>query len=219
MSASDLARLPASRSGARGRDFTVQERALIDRIGYSTGCHTCGTKDPGTMWRHFVPDHQPPTARNPLGKPQHLFPSVSRAVGTRVCGSHATEDYYDHVCFEQNCGAERSHTYLRPRWRKHPDLMRGSLIASTPSCVAVGCMADCNGKTEITLGAGREVGLRGAPVFEGELDTPNREIAVRTVLRENILQATVPHLITRVRIWVNHPSEPDKSLLAWIDLM
>jgi hypothetical protein len=61
---------------ARGpsRDFTVQERALIDRIGYSTGCHTCGTRDPGTMWRHFVPDHQPPTARNPLGKPQHLYP-------------------------------------------------------------------------------------------------------------------------------------------------
>ena len=95
-----------------------------------------------------------------------------------------------------------------------PDLMRGSLIASTPSCVAVGCMADCNGKTEITLGAGREVGLRGAPVFEGELDTPNREIAIRTVLRENILQATVPHLITRVRIWVNHPSEPDTVIIG-----
>jgi hypothetical protein len=95
-----------------------------------------------------------------------------------------------------------------------PDLMRGSLIASTPSCVAVGCMADCNGKTEVTLGAGHEVGLRGAPVFEGELDTPNREIAVRTVLRENILQATVPHPITRVRIWVNHPSEPDKVIIG-----
>ena len=95
-----------------------------------------------------------------------------------------------------------------------PDLMRGSLIASTPSCVAVGCMADCNGKTEITLGAGREVGLSGTPVFEGELDTPNREIAVRTVLRENILQATVPHLITRVRIWVNHPSEPDTVIIG-----
>jgi hypothetical protein len=61
---------------ARGpsRDFTAQERALIDRFGYSTGCHTCGTKDPGTIWRHFIPDHQPPTALNLLGRPQRLYP-------------------------------------------------------------------------------------------------------------------------------------------------
>ena len=61
---------------ARGpsRDFTNQERAEIDRIGYSTGCHTCGTRVPGTIRGHFIPDHQLPTALNPSARPQRLYP-------------------------------------------------------------------------------------------------------------------------------------------------
>jgi hypothetical protein len=61
---------------ARGpsRDFTTQERATIDGFGYSAGCHTCGTRNPGTLRGHFVPDHQPPTALNNVGRPQRLYP-------------------------------------------------------------------------------------------------------------------------------------------------
>jgi hypothetical protein len=57
-----------------GRDFTIRERAEIDRIGYGRGCHTCGTRDPGTIWGHFIPDHQLPTALNRLNRPQRLYP-------------------------------------------------------------------------------------------------------------------------------------------------
>src|SRR6478735_9306355 len=61
---------------ARGpdRDFVVMERANINRIGSETGCHTCGTMNPGTPLDNFVLDHQPPTAWNPLGRPQRLYP-------------------------------------------------------------------------------------------------------------------------------------------------
>ena len=61
---------------ARGpeRDFVVMERATINRIGSETGCHTCGTMNPGTPLNNFVLDHQPPTAWNPLGRPQRLYP-------------------------------------------------------------------------------------------------------------------------------------------------
>jgi RHS repeat-associated protein len=52
--------------------FTPDERAQIDAIGYDTGCHTCGTKNPGAQ--HFVPDHQPPDRLNPTGGPQQLYP-------------------------------------------------------------------------------------------------------------------------------------------------
>jgi hypothetical protein len=47
---------------ARGpeRDFTDAERTAIDQIGKKYGCHTCGTKKPGTKDEHFIPDHQPP---------------------------------------------------------------------------------------------------------------------------------------------------------------
>ena len=61
---------------ARGpeRDFVVMERATINRIGSETGCHTCGTMNPGTPLDNFVLDHQPPTAWNPLGRAQRLYP-------------------------------------------------------------------------------------------------------------------------------------------------
>lgn len=95
-----------------------------------------------------------------------------------------------------------------------PNLMRGALVASTPSCIAVGCMSDCNGETELTLGPVKEVSLREIPVFEGELTTPNHKVAVRTVLNEIVLQAPVLHSRTKVRIWVNHPSEPDKVIIG-----
>jgi len=57
-----------------GRDWTEEERRRIDEIGKATGCHTCGTTDPGTKAGHFVPDHQPVTALNTDGSPQRLFP-------------------------------------------------------------------------------------------------------------------------------------------------
>jgi len=57
-----------------GRDFTDAERADIDRIGRTTGCHTCGSTDPKTKSGHFIPDHQPPNELNPSGEEQRLFP-------------------------------------------------------------------------------------------------------------------------------------------------
>ena len=61
---------------ARGpqRDFTAAERREINRIASETGCHTCGTSDPGTQSNNFVVDHQPPTALNSLSRSQRLYP-------------------------------------------------------------------------------------------------------------------------------------------------
>jgi hypothetical protein len=76
--------IPA-RSAAR--NFTVAERAKIDRIGAKTGCHTCGTKNPGTMYGNFVPDHQTPSALNWEAAPQRLYPqclSCSNAQGLGI---------------------------------------------------------------------------------------------------------------------------------------
>jgi RHS repeat-associated protein len=74
---------------ARGpeRDFTPAERDKIDEIGAETGCHTCGTTDPGTKSGRFVPDHQPPTAISEPGTPQRLYPhciNCSRVQGGEV---------------------------------------------------------------------------------------------------------------------------------------
>ena len=61
---------------ARGpeRDFTPSERDAINEQGRDTGCHTCGSTDPGTKSGNFVPDHQPPSALNTTGASQTLYP-------------------------------------------------------------------------------------------------------------------------------------------------
>jgi hypothetical protein len=61
----------------KGRNFTTTERAKINEIGGTTGCHTCGVKTPGTKSGNFVPDHQPPSGLVPDGTPQNLYPQCS----------------------------------------------------------------------------------------------------------------------------------------------
>jgi hypothetical protein len=95
-----------------------------------------------------------------------------------------------------------------------PDNMRGALVAATPSCIAAGGMSDANGKTEVTLGRADELPLHHGAAFDGQLETPSHAIAVWTVARQTILRAPVDHARTRVRIWVNHPSEPDKVMIG-----
>lgn len=57
-----------------GRRWTADEIRENNRIGRTYGCHTCGTKDPGTRSGNFFVDHQPPNARNNRGQPQRIFP-------------------------------------------------------------------------------------------------------------------------------------------------
>jgi RHS repeat-associated protein len=61
-----------------GRDFNAGERGAINRIGRETGCHTCGTTDPGTKSGNFIPDHQPANALNSPGGTQRLYPHCLR---------------------------------------------------------------------------------------------------------------------------------------------
>jgi len=57
-----------------GRDFNAWERREGNRIFSQTGCHTCGTFHPGTPLGNCVLDHQMPTAWNPFGRSQRLYP-------------------------------------------------------------------------------------------------------------------------------------------------
>jgi hypothetical protein len=74
---------------ARGpdRNFKDWERTQINDIGRTTGCHTCGTKNPGTKYGDFILDHQPPSKLNFNGWAQRLFPhclSCSQRQGGQV---------------------------------------------------------------------------------------------------------------------------------------
>ncbi|GAA2811363.1 hypothetical protein GCM10019017_66510 [Streptomyces showdoensis] len=49
-------------------------REMINESGNAHGCHTCGTKVPGTKAGDWIPDHQPPTSLIDLGTPQTAYP-------------------------------------------------------------------------------------------------------------------------------------------------
>lgn len=78
-----------------------------------------------------------------------------------------------------------------------------SAVWVTTSCVAVSCLPDSEGETNIAIGPAQEIGLSGKPLFDGWLKTPSRALVVETVLKEAIVETRVPNLNTRVRIWTN----------------
>lgn len=88
-----------------------------------------------------------------------------------------------------------------------PEIDGHGALWSTPSCVAVGCVPDCDGDTTVTVGPAQEVGLETAPLFDSILPTPSGGLIVETVMKEAILQASVRSAETRVRIWTDgHPA-------------
>jgi hypothetical protein len=95
-----------------------------------------------------------------------------------------------------------------------PASMGGSLVASTDTCIAVGCRSDIHGDTQFTLGETHDVDPGGYPTFRGMLKTPNRRIALMSVIGQVILEVPVPQQHTIVRVWVNDPSEPDHVIVG-----
>lgn len=91
-----------------------------------------------------------------------------------------------------------------------PTSMNQSLIAATASCIAVGCRAEDDGETGISLGPCNEVDTGERPAFEGSLQTPNRKVVVRTVHGVTVLEMLVPSTETTLRVWVNDLREPDQ---------
>jgi hypothetical protein len=96
-----------------------------------------------------------------------------------------------------------------------PEAMNGGLIAATPSCIAVGTASEIDGQVAIELtDEPLEVDAELRCVSETTLQTPNREVAVCSVHHEKLLAISVEHDISRIQVWVNHPSEPDRIVVA-----
>jgi hypothetical protein len=57
-----------------GRNWTAEEIRENNRIGRKYGCHTCGTRDPGTRSGNYVLDHQRSTALGSEREHRRIFP-------------------------------------------------------------------------------------------------------------------------------------------------
>jgi hypothetical protein len=95
-----------------------------------------------------------------------------------------------------------------------PELLRHSSITSTDSSVAICCLNWQDGETEITLGPTREVDPGTSPAFQWFVKTPTSKIVVRSVLLGTILELAVAQTETTIRVWVNHPREPDSVIIG-----
>jgi hypothetical protein len=96
-----------------------------------------------------------------------------------------------------------------------PDaIARSAKVIATDSCVAVCCLAEMDGETEITLGPIDEVSLNETPAFDGRLETPTHNVVVSTSERTRLLQTTVTSDNAHLKIWTNRSREPDKIIIG-----
>ncbi len=88
-------------------------------------------------------------------------------------------------------------------------------IVASEECINVGCLYWNEGDTTITLGPFEELAPpAGPPKFDGFLETPGYRVDLFDANMPEILSMEVPGLRTRVRIWTNHPTEPDDVVVA-----
>ncbi|TKT80051.1 hypothetical protein [Aquamicrobium sp. LC103] len=88
------------------------------------------------------------------------------------------------------------------------------LIASD-ECINVMCLYWNEGDTKITLGPVEELPYRSeAPRFDGMLQTPEHKVILFDVNTPEILSMDVSETKTRVRIWTNHPTQPDDVVIG-----
>lgn len=87
-------------------------------------------------------------------------------------------------------------------------------IVGNSTQIMIACESFMDGKTNFILGPNAEVDPGEPITFESFLETPSREVAVRTCELTTLLLAAVPADRTRIRIWTNHPTEPDHVIIG-----
>lgn len=87
-------------------------------------------------------------------------------------------------------------------------------IRSTAECITIPCLYWDEGDTKISMGSFAEVGEARTPNFDGTIKTPTRRVVVTDVAITEYLSRFVPSFETRIRVWINHPTEPDEILIA-----
>lgn len=54
-----------------------------------------------------------------------------------------------------------------------------------------------------------------APAFEATIATPGKRLAIFTVAGDVVLESPVRAGSTRVSVWLNDPSEPDRVIVTF----
>lgn len=93
-----------------------------------------------------------------------------------------------------------------------PEDTGAALVTATPTCMAIGTLAQMDGKTTITLG-GPGTRVSGELIFQGLLKTPGRKVAILQVPGTVVLEMKVPKDGTGIKVWANDLREPNQILV------
>lgn len=85
----------------------------------------------------------------------------------------------------------------------YPDVGGIGAYWKTGSCVAVGCLPDCDGETEIVLTIGGLPPRNLKFLATVRLETPSRQLAIELVPRRRIAELDVPTVSTTLEIWTD----------------
>lgn len=88
-------------------------------------------------------------------------------------------------------------------------------ILSSKDCVNIPALYWNDGDTHVTLGPASEIPHIGEPDFDGILNTSNLEFILFDANEPQFAIVQVPSTKTRIRVWIDHPTEPQNLIIAW----
>ena len=80
-------------------------------------------------------------------------------------------------------------------------------------CIGVGTRADVDGETVLHI-ADKWVAPVGELVFDGYIESPHRNVTVSDANLVEYGAVTVMNSKAHIRVWTNHPREPDEIFIA-----
>jgi hypothetical protein len=88
--------------------------------------------------------------------------------------------------------------------RKYPDFDdETASFWSISTCVMIACLVDCDGQTDITVGATTQISQNRQPAFARMLATPSRKLIFEIVPGETVHEIAVSYDVTRIQIWTD----------------
>ena len=194
------------------RRLTKAEQAEIDRIGRTYGCHWCGITTSGTRRGHFIGDHQVPKS---ISKPSRIFHTAYGAAIHRA-DLYRTGDFDSMIVQHLSITPEYVSFYVAGRRNVDIPLhMDRKGVLSSNDCINIPALYWNDGDTHVTLGPSSEITHTGTPDFDGILDTPNQEFILFDAIEPQFAIVQVPSVKTRIRVWIDHPIEPENVIIAW----
>lgn len=97
-----------------------------------------------------------------------------------------------------------------------PESLDTGLLTTTPSCVVIGTIPDCDGSVDIVLTdepySNNDRALHLA--WSGRINTLDKEISVSSVYVDQLMSIKVNNSNLLVQIWVNHHEFPDRLIIV-----